>query len=61
MSSHCLAIYHNDPNNVSVLLLLSSIHFQLKNLDKLVSILVLLFLGLCNSRLLVLEICPIDQ
>ncbi|CAI4229118.1 unnamed protein product [Auanema sp. JU1783] len=31
---HCLMIYQNDPTNVSVLLLLSSIHFQLKNLDK---------------------------
>ncbi|CAJ0942501.1 unnamed protein product, partial [Mesorhabditis belari] len=31
---HCLFIYQQDPNNVSVLLLLSSIHFQMKNLDK---------------------------
>ncbi|PAV88559.1 hypothetical protein WR25_21848 [Diploscapter pachys] len=31
---HCQSIYALDPNNVSVLLLLSSIHFQLKNLDK---------------------------
>ncbi|CAD6188370.1 unnamed protein product [Caenorhabditis auriculariae] len=30
----CMAIYQVEPNNVSVLLLLSSIHFQLKNLDK---------------------------
>uniref|UniRef100_A0A915B7I1 protein O-GlcNAc transferase n=1 Tax=Parascaris univalens TaxID=6257 RepID=A0A915B7I1_PARUN len=31
---HCNAIWRADQNNVSVLLLLSSIHFQLKNLDK---------------------------
>ncbi|VDN39228.1 unnamed protein product [Gongylonema pulchrum] len=31
---HCSAIWRADPNNVGVLLLLSSIHFQLKNLDK---------------------------
>jgi len=31
---HCLIIFNQDPNNVSVLLLLSSIHFQLKNLEK---------------------------
>ncbi|VDN07043.1 unnamed protein product [Thelazia callipaeda] len=30
---HCVTIWRADPNNVSVLLLLSSIHFQLKNLD----------------------------
>uniref|UniRef100_A0A8R1Y0I7 protein O-GlcNAc transferase n=2 Tax=Onchocerca TaxID=6281 RepID=A0A8R1Y0I7_ONCVO len=31
---HCVTIWRADPNNVSVLLLLSSIHFQLKDLDK---------------------------
>ncbi|KJH46149.1 tetratricopeptide repeat protein [Dictyocaulus viviparus] len=31
---HCLMIYQQDRTNVSVLLLLSSIHFQLKNLEK---------------------------
>ncbi|VDK52763.1 unnamed protein product [Anisakis simplex] len=31
---HCNAIWRADQNNVSVLLLLSSIHFQLKNLEK---------------------------
>ncbi|OZC11407.1 tetratricopeptide repeat protein [Onchocerca flexuosa] len=30
---HCVTIWRADPNNVSVLLLLSSIHFQLKDLD----------------------------
>ncbi|CAB3402561.1 unnamed protein product [Caenorhabditis bovis] len=31
---NCLSIFQNDPNNISVLLLLSAIHFQLKSLDK---------------------------
>ncbi|KAK0418691.1 hypothetical protein QR680_013716 [Steinernema hermaphroditum] len=31
---HCLALWQSDPNNVSVLLLLSSIYFQLKDLQK---------------------------
>ncbi|CAJ0580940.1 unnamed protein product, partial [Mesorhabditis spiculigera] len=31
---HCHIIVQEDPNNVPVLLLLSSIHFQMKNLDK---------------------------
>ncbi|CAI5445411.1 unnamed protein product [Caenorhabditis angaria] len=31
---NCLSIYQNDPTNISVLLLLSAIYFQLKNLEK---------------------------
>ncbi|TKR57917.1 hypothetical protein L596_030557 [Steinernema carpocapsae] len=31
---HCLALWQSDPTNVSVLLLLSSIYFQLKDLQK---------------------------
>ena len=31
---HCMQLWRQDPNNVGVLLLLSSIHFQLRNLDK---------------------------
>jgi predicted Zn-dependent protease len=31
---HCQAVLAADPHNISALLLLSSIHFQLKNLDK---------------------------
>ncbi len=31
---HCMQLWRQDPTNISVLLLLSSIHFQLRNLDK---------------------------
>lgn len=31
---HAMALWQAEPSNVSLLLLLSSIHFQLKNLDK---------------------------
>ena len=31
---HCMQLYKRDPENTAVLLLLSSIHFQLRNLDK---------------------------
>ena len=31
---YCMQLYRQDPNNVGVLLLLSSIHFQQRDLDK---------------------------
>lgn len=33
---HCMTLLQHDPQNISILLLLSSIHFQQKNFDKLV-------------------------
>lgn len=33
---HCMQLWRQEPNNTGVLLLLSSIHFQCRRLDKLV-------------------------
>lgn len=33
---HCMQLWRQEPNNVGVLLLLSSIHFQCRRLEKLV-------------------------
>lgn len=35
---HCMQLWRQEPNNTGVLLLLSSIHFQCRRLDKLVYI-----------------------
>jgi len=31
---HCMQLWHQEPDNTGVLLLLSSIHFQCRRLDK---------------------------
>ncbi|KAJ1350658.1 hypothetical protein KIN20_006499 [Parelaphostrongylus tenuis] len=53
-------IYQQDRTNVSVLLLLSSIHFQLKNLEKLDMVIPYMYVYLDTWRTYFHELCELQ-